>query len=112
MRPMRKLLKLSVMVLARTAGLLVRRAADNRAETKPAVNTAIIISPRMKMPTDQMVFRECVFPKTSRPSMTSMTPIRTSMKPIVPMMGRAPRTVPMTRSRRPFLVRSTIFFLS
>src|SRR5437879_2484495 len=103
----RKLLK--VLVIAAGVGVLPGMMLETVAKTRTIPATTVMMMPRMTKTIDRITFREWDAPKAFRPRMTKMAPTKTKMKPMIPMNGSQPMSVPTRRSRTPVFVRSICF---
>src|SRR6266480_4128515 len=100
---------LNELVIEAEVGELPGMMLETVAKTRTIPATTVMMMPRMTKTIDRITFREWDGPKAFRPRMTKMAPTKTRMKPMIPMNGSQPMSVPMRRSRTPVFVRSICF---
>src|SRR5256885_5299312 len=103
----RKLLK--ALVIAAGGGGVSGVKLENVAGERMTPATTVMMMPRITRKIETTTFRAWAVPKALRPRITKMAPTKTRRKPMIPMYGIQPMSVPMRRSRTPVFVRPICF---
>src|SRR3989440_9957655 len=103
----RKLLK--ALVIAAGVGAFPGMKLETVARKRMTPATTVMMMPRITRKIDTTTFRAWAVPKALRPRITKMAPTKTRRKPMIPMYGIQPMSVPMRRSRTPVFVRPICF---